>query len=300
MTSYRTTKTSIGRFFIPIESALNSIGSMDTLNGSTLLIATVGVGNVAQIAMDILLTTLSAKGKILKIGYINDRNIVSGVGNDAFTAISTKKKGIAPKGRLHCPVEVYWCFDWKMVLIQQRCAVRTGGRGEYVNGMMQFMDRYGFGNVVVMTSEYITKRTESETKKNVKMVYFHSEQFDGDSMESMECTKLEGINGMNDDEKEQKQNGQVADGKQESRIVGHGISRKLYEQCVKDEKSAVVVCRYTEDGDNTGESVVYLKNVVQVIDSLDDSDTQLNDIQKWKMPYSLTFANGGKLPNCIY
>ena len=83
-------------------------------------------------------------------------------------------------------------------------------------------------------------------------------------------------------------------------IVGHGISRKLYEQCVKDGKSALVVCRYTEDGDNTEESVVYLKNVVEVIDSPYDSDAQLNDIQKWKMPYSLTFANGGKLPNCIY
>merc|ERR1712087_821283 len=81
------------------------------------------------------------------------------------------------------------------------------------------------------------------------------------------------------------------------RVVGHGITKKLYARCVAEKRSTVVLCQFTEDGDNTAESVMYLRNVGQVIDALNDCDTKISDIKKLRLPYSLSFANGGRLPN---
>jgi len=310
VTSYRTSKRSLGRWFIPIESAVESIGSMDALKGSTMWIATVGVGNVAQIAMDVLLTTLSAKGQIVRIGFINDRNVKSGVGNDALIAAPKRRRngkgkgdklsglGVAAKGTLHCPIEVFWHSECRMVLVQQRCAVRMGGRGEFVEGLMRFVERYQFETVGVMTTEYITKRSEDETKNNIKMGYVGSPRFDADGkvMAPLQWRSLAMSGdgkGDGDEEEKLQQNGDS------QRRIGHGISRKLYAQCVSEERSAVMVCRYTEDGDNTAESVEYLDSVCKLMDVLNQCPLKLAGT-KWKTPHSLSFANGGRLPNCIY
>merc|ERR1711879_74270 len=99
-------------------------------------------------------------------------------------------------------------------------------------------------------------------------------QFEGDIMETLECTPsiIKGdSNGKSttDLAVEQKQ-----DEHNEWRIIGHGISRKLYDQCCVDKKRMVVMCQYTEDGDNTEESVVYLQKVAKLVDSLNDCDVR--------------------------
>eukprot|EP01084_Bolivina_argentea_P253097 425037_1 len=280
ITRYKTSKTSLGRFFIPICDDVD-------IHKATLVMPSVGVGNIGQIAMDILLTTLLAQQRIVKIGYINDRNVVCGVGNNGIIPKPKRKRKKTIEGRITAAVEVYWYKECNVVFIQQRCSVRMGGRGEFVDGLMQFINKYQFDKVVLLTSEYITKRNDFETKNGVKMVYYHSDKFDVNVMKTLKWipSKVQA----DGDSKEEEFN-----------VIGHGITRKLYKECVECEQSVVVVCQYSEDGDNTKESEMYLQNVVRLIDTLGQSQDKLSDIKKWKYPYSLSFANGGKLPNGIY
>merc|ERR1712172_129655 len=125
---------------------------------------------------------------------------------------------------------------------------------------------------MVMTSEYITKRTDDETRDGVKRVYFHNAQFDAGLIGSQWT-----LSGITESEEKDEQKEETM------RIVGHGITKKLYERCVAEKMKAVVLCQYTEDGDNTAESVAYLRNVWQVIDALNDCDAKIGDIKKWKL-----------------
>merc|ERR1712154_338931 len=109
----------------------------------------------------------------------------------------------------------------------------------------------------------------------------------GDTVNSLKWTPSRNV--MNDDEKES-----------EFKVIGHGVTSKLYKQCVKQKKSMIVICEYSEDADNTKESELYLQNVVKLIDAINANDDKLGNIKKWKHPHSLSFANGGKLPNGIY
>eukprot|EP00485_Elphidium_margaritaceum_P010019 CAMPEP_0202691028 /NCGR_PEP_ID=MMETSP1385-20130828/5858_1 /ASSEMBLY_ACC=CAM_ASM_000861 /TAXON_ID=933848 /ORGANISM="Elphidium margaritaceum" /LENGTH=451 /DNA_ID=CAMNT_0049346369 /DNA_START=37 /DNA_END=1392 /DNA_ORIENTATION=- len=320
-TSYRTSPTSYGRFFVTYPGI--DIDAL-ALHGSTLLLPTVGVGNIAQIAMDILLTTLAASSssssstsQLVKIGYINDRNLVSGVGNDGIKARPKKKKQSTIKmGALNAAMEVYWHADARLCLVQQRSAVRIGGRGEFVRNLMQFIERNQFAQIVVMTSDYITKRSDAQTQQNTKLVYFHSNAFDADL-----CTALQQGNvvpnlatknahhpprrflsllaedePMMDDVKKDEDEGFT--------VIGHGITQKLYDECVQRKQSVIVLCEFTEDGDNTLESEGYLDHVMKLVTGLsdgnDDEKKWKDAIKKWKHPYSLSFANGGALPSCIY
>eukprot|EP01084_Bolivina_argentea_P212638 361403_1 len=290
VTSYRTTPTSFARFIIGCNDI--NIEALD-LKDSILILPTVSVGNIGQIAMDILLTTLMSKNKIIKIGFINDRNIVSGVGNNGI--IPKQKKNVKNRieGIVNMPIEIYWYKECNLVLIQQRCCVRIGGRSEYVNGLMRFINKYEFSKIIVLTSEYITKRTDFQTKVGVKMVYYNSDRIGGKNL----FDKLKWNCSLNDkvkmDEKvDIEDNGY--------RIIGHGITRKFYDECVKEKKDVIVMCEYSEDGDNTKESEMYLDKVVKLIDEISGSEVKLSGIKKWKHPFSLSFANGGRLPNGIY
>ncbi len=69
-------------------------------NDLTLITPTVSVGNIRRFAMDILLTTLHSKNKLIKIGFINERNIISRVGNT----------GIVPKQKQICQLK-YICIN---------------------------------------------------------------------------------------------------------------------------------------------------------------------------------------------
>ena len=133
ITSFKTSPTNLGRFFMSYSNQNNIDISQLPSNESTLIVPTVGVGNIAQIAIDILLTTLKSKKKIIKIGYFNDRNIISGVGNDAFmTKPKRKNKTKQIFGTLTTPIELYWYKECNLFIIQQRCTIRIGGRSEYV------------------------------------------------------------------------------------------------------------------------------------------------------------------------
>ena len=323
-TKYKTTQTSFGRFFIECKDInITELG----LEGSTLLLPTVGVGNIAQIAIDILLTTLINKGKLIKIGYINDRNLISGVGNDGLLPKQKKsKKGKKIEGILNVPIEVYWYKECNLVIVQQRCAVRHGGRGGFVQNMIQFITRLKFAQVVILTSEYITKRNDLETNDNIKLVYYHNDIFHGiqqtiqklrsrwmPTFKIMEkkarpTSKLLVVEEEEEEEEdenkdENKEDMVDDDDKGEFYIIGHGITKKLYDELVRIKKSVIVCCEYSEDGDNTQESMEYLEKIIELIDVMggDENVEKIGDVvKKWKQPYSLSFANGGKLPNGIY
>jgi PAC2 family len=91
--------------------------------GYTVIVPAVSVGNVGQLAVDVLICTYGLK----KVGYFFDAHTLPFVGNDA-TSKATK-----PKGRLTLGNEVFVSDERKLVVVQQRSSISTVRRGGIVS-----------------------------------------------------------------------------------------------------------------------------------------------------------------------
>lgn len=78
---------------------------------STLILPALSIGNVGQLAVDLLVSSTRAE----RIGYLDDPYILPCVGNDAY--------GPTPCGELALPLEAYDSRNNGVALVQQRSPV---------------------------------------------------------------------------------------------------------------------------------------------------------------------------------
>ncbi|KAI7758313.1 hypothetical protein M8C21_008831, partial [Ambrosia artemisiifolia] len=78
---------------------------------STLILPALSIGNVGQLAVDLLI----ASSKADRVGYLDDPNVLPCVGNDAYAP--------SPQGDLALPLEAYESPSSALTFIQQRSPV---------------------------------------------------------------------------------------------------------------------------------------------------------------------------------
>ncbi|KAK6143504.1 hypothetical protein DH2020_023852 [Rehmannia glutinosa] len=109
-------------------------------NYSTLILPALSIGNVGQLAVDLLISSLNAD----KIGYLDDPNVLPCVGNDAYSP--------SPLGKLALPLEAYESSSSALTIVQQRSPVIKGKMLEYAKNMASFAAANGKKHVVILSS----------------------------------------------------------------------------------------------------------------------------------------------------
>eukprot|EP00128_Syssomonas_multiformis_P009492 Colp12_sorted_trinity150504_noHs@31304 len=122
-----------------------------TLKDSILVLPAVSVGNVGQLAVDLLLNTF----KLTKVGYLLDDTVVPTVTNDALDLS-------AERGTLYTSLEVYQSSSPALTVIQQRAPLRRRQRREFVERVVKFAQEQQCGGVVVLASADSTHRVDSQ------------------------------------------------------------------------------------------------------------------------------------------
>ena len=140
------------------------------------------MGNVGQLAIDILLTSLNeAKDVTLnKIGIICDRNLTVSVGNNALKSMNSsetnEKKNsdnndesveLSEKLESNFNTEVYFYSEGNLCILQQRGQTRLGGRGEYVENLLNWIKECKFNKILLLTSEFLTSIDNETQLENI-------------------------------------------------------------------------------------------------------------------------------------
>ncbi|KAF6166528.1 hypothetical protein GIB67_005390 [Kingdonia uniflora] len=142
---------------------------------STLILPALSIGNVGQLAIDLLVSSMGAQ----RIGYLDDPSILPCVGNNAY--------GPLPYGLLALPLEVYDSSSNALTLIQQRSPVVKGMGMEFATNLADLAAKSGSKHVVVLSSLDSGRRQKIDESRNTQIYYLSSINTDGTDED---CEKL--------------------------------------------------------------------------------------------------------------
>ncbi|XP_068655025.1 uncharacterized protein [Aristolochia californica] len=142
---------------------------------STLLLPALSIGNVGQLAIDLLISSFKAE----RIGYLDDPSVLPCVGADAY--------GPIPEGNLALSLEVYDSPSNSSTLVQQRSPIIKGMMLEFAKNVANFAAVTGKKHVFVLSSLDSGKRHKIDFSNYMQIYYLSSINPNGTDAE---CEKL--------------------------------------------------------------------------------------------------------------
>ncbi|KAK4340294.1 hypothetical protein RND71_041756 [Anisodus tanguticus] len=136
-------------------------------DNSTFVLPALSVGNVGQLAVDLLVASLRAE----RIGYLDDPNVVPCIGNDAYWS--------SPSGELALPLEVYESSRNALALVQQRSPVVKGMMVEFARNLANFVAANGKKHVIVLSSLEFGRWQNVDMSSGSQIHYLSSSNSDG-------------------------------------------------------------------------------------------------------------------------
>ncbi|KNC85278.1 hypothetical protein SARC_02537 [Sphaeroforma arctica JP610] len=108
-------------------------------SGYTLVLPAVSIGNVPQLTVDLLISTLAPK----RVGFLHDRALLPVFGCDAYSESGHNSTTSA---------DVYMCEEKQLAIIQQRSPAIKSQRRHLADRMTEWITAANFGSVVLLTS----------------------------------------------------------------------------------------------------------------------------------------------------
>lgn len=199
------------------------------LSGYTVIIPSVSVGNVGQLTVDLLITSLNLK----KVGTIWHPAILPTVGSDPF---------FGEKKEVCTACELFTDEELKLAAIQLRSGLNFNLAIGFLKELSLALTDHKIKNIVILTTtfahemhnigsnvfRFVTNRQDKETLNRLKMTEIEI-NFDGKYL-----------------------------------IHGSGFATKLYE-ILKDKIQCDVIVKYTSEGDNRPDAFAMLEVLKKLI-----------------------------------
>ncbi|KAJ7945996.1 Proteasome assembly chaperone 2 [Quillaja saponaria] len=134
---------------------------------STLILPALSIGNVGQLAVDLLVSSTGAE----RVGYLDDPNVLPCVGNDAY--------GPVPQGELALPLEAYDSSSNALTLLQQRSPVVKGKMVELAKNLADFAAASGKKHIVLLSGLDFGKWQKVDMSSGLQIYYLSSTNSDG-------------------------------------------------------------------------------------------------------------------------
>lgn len=262
-------------------------------NGYSLVVAAVSVGNVGQLAADLIVSTL----EMTNVGYIYDESILPVVGNNPYSAVSHSSCSLVTG------CEVYECTEKQLVVVLQRTPFVKGKRSGFRKRLVKWIKEHNFNQVVILTSSFSHERLDSQ---------LDGSQFRFLTSPSMESTigdlfrnklkwkQLErrpsfpaapsGVENNNND-----QTGVVY-------IPGGGIAKTLFTDCCSLDMNVIVLLLFCAEGDNAwhAKHLVTLLNQWLALVPISSNSEYQQTTGNWKIPPSWRLTFGSTFDPTLY
>lgn len=226
----------------------------------TLILPICAVGNVGQLACDLIVSTLLSKRQCELIGRIYSPALMSVVGPNAFCF----------KGPLTSSTEVYESKENKLVIVQQRTFYFKELKNIFVDELVNWIKKSQFDKVIVLSSSFAQCNPDlSQIGSYNSIGYVKTSLF-----ELTDQWKELNINMITDEQIEKI----VSEGI--TYLPGSGITKKLKKALEKSFIPAAVLIDFCSDGVNVRDCYD-LANIIDKIFNLNHG----KDIT-WVEPYS--------------
>lgn len=235
---------------------------------STLVIPAVSVGNVGQLACDLLISTLNAR----RVGFLHDDSPLPVVGSDPFTSVSTDQHS----HHMTTAIEVFECVDSSVVIAQQRAPLIKGKQCQFVSRLVDWIVCSQFKMVIVLTSMFAYERQDVQLSgPQQRFLISPSLESDGLGWQLREQFKWIGL--------EERQD--TSSASSQIYMPGSGFAKRLYLRCTSAGVKMMVLLTFCDEGDNTQDAcdlVTYLNTMTRWILQSNSQTLALKFPQSWQ------------------
>ncbi|KAG0000742.1 Proteasome assembly chaperone 2 [Entomortierella chlamydospora] len=295
--------------------------------GTTLILPSVSIGNVPQLATDLLLTTL----KLDRVGCIEDENVIPVLGpadrpHDATA--SPQSSSSLSTGGLSLAVEVFQSKDGKWTIIQQRSPTVRHRSHHYADNLLQFIRESEFDQVVLLASADGARRIDTQLRSGTPVRYILSPAVPTTLIETLKGLGLEPLESVPTTADQRREDlmrlqehhstptlrlsdnveGMELDNvtttnqplEKVPRIPSGGIARRLHSLCQEQGIAILTVVKFAMEGDNAPDAI-FLANVLNAIFKVYvPTQQQTLDGEGWKMPKSWDSLYGNSYHQDMY
>ncbi|XP_023240649.1 proteasome assembly chaperone 2-like [Centruroides sculpturatus] len=232
----------------------------------------ISVGNVGQLAVDLLLENLH----FTCVGRIHSSTILPLVGLDPFLENSSD---------LVTSCQVYENTQLNLVVIQQRTPVAMNQRSLYVKLMANWIKECNFKKVVLLSS----KLSQFESPSDMSTPFFLLSLSEDEN--SIKDYLIQKLNWKYLECKDPETHEVKPDG--ELHLPGAGITKLFYEKCFREKIPIIVLIQNCSEGDN-------IPDALKVVEQLNEWLKFDSALKRWRMPISWNNLFGNAPPSDIY
>jgi len=239
--------------FIP----LGTEDAKQNFKNSALIMPSVSVGNVGQLACDLVINTLHMK----KVGYFCPRCFLPVVGNNPFYT-STADKNV-----LSLNNEVFYSEEHNLTVIQLRSSLIKTKQNEFFNEVSKFITEFQFSKLIVLTSCHAYERSDQQID-GPALRYLASpalQETCQDEFKMLDWKKLEERS--------------IGYGERELFLPGSGFAKDLFRESCEKSLPVAMLMIFCSEGDNIPEAKL-------LADYLNQWKQITKESGSWKAPNS--------------
>jgi len=267
-------------FYIPVDES-------PPWKGYTLVVPAVSVGNVGQLAADLVISTLQMK----KVGHITDDSITPVIGNDPYAGCFSSRVGTlhlkpenghtpsAPSLMTSC--ELYESSAHRVVVMQLRSPLIRGRKASFRNKLVAFIKEKQFDQIVMLCSTHAHERLDQQLRGD-QFRYIATDSFSARSVHS------EALSSLGWTQLERRDSREEVGKDVNPYLPGGGIAKQLFLACERENIAMVSLMVFCSEGDNVPEAFSladHLNDLMKIHDTKSRSS--------WRIPgsWSALFGN---------
>ncbi|CAL9691542.1 unnamed protein product [Knipowitschia caucasica] len=258
-----------------------ALKSPPDLKGFTLIMPVVAVGNVGQLAVDLVISSLD----MCRVGHIHTDCLLPMAGNNPYSSRLEDADGV------HTAAEVYMSRDMKLAALQIRSPVIQKRTKKFRQVLVSWIKASGFSRTIVLSSSLAYQRDDRQLQGSalrylVTPSMWKSSEEALKELQWLEMEKVQAFPGLSDGNTEPK-----------LYIPGGGITKGLYTDSCAEDLPLAVLLLFCSEGDNIPDAITLSNHLNSWLHLLDNHDEDQN---KWKIPPSWTLMFGGSYPPALF
>ncbi|XP_060948814.1 proteasome assembly chaperone 2 [Limanda limanda] len=260
---------------------ISSEDSPPSLKDFTLVMPAVAVGNVAQLAVDLMVSTLNMK----LVGYIHTDCLIPMAGNNPYSTCREDAE------ELHTPAEVYTAPELKLAVLQIRAPIIQKKSKKFRQLIVSWIKTSGFSRTVILSSSHAYQRDDQQMK-GTPLRYLVTPSLlkvSADALKELgwrEMEQLPAFPGLTE-----------ANAESRLSIPGGGITKGLYTDSCAEDLPLAVILLFCSEGDNIPDAFTLVNHLNDWLHLLDNPSQEPN---KWKIPPSWSLLFGSGIPPAMF
>jgi len=217
----------------------------EDFSGYNLVLPSVSVGNVGQLAMDALLTNLSPPPTSL--GQVHHPSLIPLVGPDPLRTSSSS---------ITTALQLYHHPPSRLLLLQLRSGLVPGGSRQFLSDLLHWCKTAGVARVVNLSSCHAHERTDCQMTGDSQLRYLVTGAGEEEEMGLPQTWRKM--------EQRERFPGLARSETPDSLFLpGAGLSKRLYLTCAEAGLTCLVLLLFCDEGDNTRDGMDMANHVNQ-------------------------------------